>query len=276
MSGPASTLLTPRFQTPAPAAASQSRLEVRIARGEEEVRAAQALRYRVFYEEMGALPAAAMPPGWDVDPYDRLCDHLLAIDHEDGAAQVIGTYRLLRQDVAAQGGGFYSAGEYDLGNLLTRCPLHDGGQLLELGRSCVAREHRNAATIALLWRGIASYLEEHGIRYMFGCASLPGADPQVHEAALSYLAQYHLAPEPLRVRALARHYVPMERIAQGEYDRVATSRLLPPLLKGYLRVGAMVGDGAFIDRQFNTVDVFVLMPVDKIASRYAARFQAAA
>jgi putative hemolysin len=253
-------------------------IEVRIASGAADIRAAQALRYQVFFEEMGAAIVPSSESALDVDDYDQICDHLLAIHHDlDGSSRVVGTYRLLRQGVAEANRGFYSSGEYDLGNLLRHCPAAEAGagQLLELGRSCVAREHRNSATIGLLWRGIATYLEQHDVRFMFGCASLHGTDPSVHAAALSYLAHHHLAPEPLRVRALPEQLVAMDILPPGAYDAARTARLLPPLLKGYLRVGAMVGEGAFIDRQFNTVDVFVLMPIDRIASRYAARFQPA-
>jgi putative hemolysin len=247
-------------------------LDVRIATSEEEIAAAQALRYQIFYGEMGARPTAeVLAAGRDIDPYDRVCDHLLVIDHgEDGRPQVVGTYRLLRQVTAAMHRGFYSAGEYDLAPLLASSEA--GGQLLELGRSCVAPAWRNNTTIALLWRGIASYLKMHGIGYLFGCASLHGTDPAVHAAELSYLYQQHLAPPHLRARALAEHYVPMDRLAPGSYDVRAAARALPPLVKGYLRVGASVGDGAFVDRQFNTVDVFVVMPVEQITRRYLDRF----
>ncbi|MFN7174918.1 MAG: GNAT family N-acetyltransferase, partial [Thermaurantiacus tibetensis] len=191
------------------------RLDVRIATSEEEIAAAQALRHRIFYGEMGARPTPEVAAaGRDIDPYDSICDHLLVIDHgEDGRPHVVGTYRLLRQVVATMHRGFYSAGEYDLSPLLRSS--EEGGQLLELGRSCVAPEWRNNTTIALLWRGIASYLRMHGIGYMFGCASLHGTDPEVHAAELSYLFHHHLAPEPLRARALAAHYVPMDRLPRG-------------------------------------------------------------
>lgn len=247
-------------------------LDVRIARSEEEIAAAQALRYRIFYEEMGAKPSAASAAaGRDVDAYDSVCDHLLVIDHGlDGRPHVVGTYRLLRQLVATMHRGFYSAGEYDLAPLIASSEA--GGQLLELGRSCVAPEHRNNATITLLWRGIASYLQMHGIGTMFGCASLHGTNPDLHAAELSYLYHHHLAPPELRARALEQHYVPMNRLVPGSYDVRAVQRALPPLVKGYLRVGAMVGDGAFVDTQFNTVDVFVVMPVERITSRYLGRF----
>ncbi len=252
-------------------------LDVRLATSEAEIAAAQALRYQIFYDEMGATPSPAMiATKRDVDTYDAICDHLLVIDHGvpgDGP-HVVGTYRLLRQVVAQMNHGFYSAGEYDLSPLIAQSA--EGGQLLELGRSCVAPAYRNNTTITLLWRGIASYLQTHAIGHMFGCASLHGADPKVHAAELSYLYHHHLAPPELRARALAEHYVPMDRMSPFAYDARLTAKALPPLVKGYLRVGAMIGDGAFVDPQFNTVDVFVVMPVERITKRYAGRFSAGA
>jgi putative hemolysin len=270
----ASTAVAAQILAAAPAICRVGQLDVRLACSEEEVAAAQALRYDIFYREMGAQPSDLQrASGRDVDPYDAVCDHLLVIDHGlDNAPRVVGTYRLLRQRVAERHRGFYSAGEFDLAPLLARVPAD--GQLLELGRSCVAPAYRNITTITLLWRGIASYLRMHGVSHLFGCASLAGADPELHAAELSYLHHHHLAPPELRARVLPQHHVPMDRLPAGSYDLQATLRALPPLVKGYLRVGAAVGDGAFVDRQFNTVDVFVVMPVDRITSRYADRFAA--
>jgi putative hemolysin len=272
LSATASTAVAAHVLAAAPHIHRQGQLDVRIATSEEEIAAAQALRYRIFYSEMGATPSpAVVAAGRDIDPYDSICDHLLVVDHgEDGRPHVVGTYRLLRQVVATMHRGFYSAGEYDLSPLIRSSET--GGQLLELGRSCVAAEYRNSATIALLWRGIASYLRMHGIGYLFGCGSLHGTDPDIHAAELSYLYHHHLAPAPLRAKALSEHYVPLDRLAPGSYDARAAARALPALIKGYLRVGAKIGDGAFVDRQFNTVDVFVVMPVERITARYLDRF----
>ena len=248
-------------------------LDVRLATSPEEIGAAQALRYQIFYEEMGAAAAPYMTAAQrDIDDYDAVCDHLLVIDHGfDGRPHVVGTYRLLRQMVAQLNRGFYSAGEYDLSPLIAASATT--GQLLELGRSCVAPAYRNNATITLLWRGIASYLQTHSIGHMFGCASLHGSDAAAHAAELSYLYHHHLAPPELRARALPEHYVDMNRIAPTAFDARAASKALPPLVKGYLRVGAMIGDGAYVDRQFNTTDIFVVMPVERITKRYAGRFE---
>ena len=269
------TAIAPQILAAAPFLHRVGQLDVRLAASPAEVAAAQALRYQIFYDEMGAVPTPSMAAvRRDIDDYDAICDHLLVIDHGiDGLPHVVGTYRLLRQDVAATNRGFYSAAEYDLLPIIAR-PA-GAGQLLELGRSCVAPAWRNTTTITLLWRGIASYLQAHDISHMFGCASLAGADPLLHAAELSYLYHHHLAPADLRARAFDTNHVPMDRLPAASIDPRAAARALPPLLKGYLRVGAMVGDGGFVDRQFNTVDVFVIMPVDRITSRYAARFAGA-
>ena len=270
-----STAVAAQTLAAAPYIYKSGQLDVRLATSEEEIAAAQTLRYQIFYDEMGAKPSPKMMAlRRDVDDYDAICDHLLVIDHGfDGKPHVVGTYRLLRQDVAVRHRGFYSAGEYDLTPLVAHS-AGSGRQLLELGRSCVAREYRNNTTITLLWRGIARYLQTHNIGHMFGCASLAGTNPDLCAAELSYLYHHHLAPPELRARTLPEHFVEMNRLNAASYDARQALRALPPLVKGYLRVGAMIGDGAFVDHQFNTVDVFVVMPVERITSRYADRFGA--
>lgn len=251
-------------------------LRLHFAECEEDIRAAQKLRWQVFYEEMGAQPDMTAEQGLDRDGYDHLCDHLLVIDGSRAHGEhVVGTYRMLRESVARRHSGFYTAGEYDLAALMDRKP-ETGGELLELGRSCVLPAYRTNGTIALLWRGIADYLLQHDIGLMIGCASFPGIDPEAHRAALSYLHHHHLAPRELRPVAHAGHRSPMELQPIGSYDPRLVRHALPPLIKAYLRVGAMVGDGAFVDRGFNTVDVCIVMPVEKISQRYATRFSIAA
>jgi L-ornithine Nalpha-acyltransferase len=242
------------------------RMSVRLARSDADLRAAQRLRYDVFSQEMGAeLGSAAI--GLDHDAYDAVCDHLLVEDGE----RVVGTYRLLRKSVADAHTGFYSTGEYCVDQL-----SGNDGEWLELGRSCVAAEYRDAGTIQLLWRGIAAYLADHRISLMFGCASFAGLNLADHAAPLSYLYHNHLAPAGLRVTARADRFVDMAMLPVGGYELRHAMRMLPPLIKGYLRVGAMVGDGAVIDHEFNTVDVFMIMPVEQIAGRYLDRFSHAA
>ncbi|WP_407933366.1 GNAT family N-acetyltransferase [Futiania mangrovi] len=253
--------------------ATSGPLVVRLAVSEEEVHAAQRLRYTVFYEEMAATPSAEMATARrDFDRYDEFCDHLLVIDEaaETRDARVVGTYRLLRHAVAKQHGGFYSADEYDLAPLLKKAA--EGLSLMELGRSCVARPYRTNATIQLLWRGITGYMFEHGVDVMFGCASLAGTDPDNLALPLSFLHHEFLAPADWRVRALDARYVPMDRMPKEEVDLKTALNALPPLIKGYLRLGAHIGDGAVVDYQFGTTDVFIILPVDRIPERYYSHF----
>ncbi len=244
--------------------------ELRLAETAEEVRAAQELRYRVFYEEMAARPTAEMAAaGRDFDSFDSYCDHLLVIDRRcgAGAAGVIGTYRLLRRAAAARRGRFYSVDEYDVSPLVAH-----PGEVLELGRSCVAAAHRSSAAMQLLWRGIAEYVMYYGITLMFGCASLPGTEPRALALPLSYLYHRHLAPLALRARALPARYVDMNMMAPEAVDGRAAQAALPPLIKGYLRLGGFVGDGAVVDAQFHTTDVCVVVKTDWVTARYVRRY----
>lgn len=247
--------------------------EIRLADNPEEIEAAQRLRYRVFYEEMAALPTPEMRARRiDFDSFDRICDHLLVLDREagNGRIDVVGTYRLLRKSVASQHGGFYSEQEYDLDGILTY-----PGEIVELGRSCVDPAYRSRGVMQLLWRGLAEYVREHEILLMFGCASFPGTEPELVGPQLSYLHHYHLAPSWLRPRALAHHYVPMSVIPAGDLDVSSALNDLPPLIKGYLRVGGFFGDGAVIDKQFNTTDVCVIVKTDQLTQKYDRRYRRA-
>ena len=247
------------------------KLGVRIAATSDEIDAAQALRYRVFYDEMGAQaePHTAASQR-DADRWDDVADHLLVIDHErgDGAASVVGTYRLIQRDGAALVGRFYSEDEYDI-----RAIYGFPGGILELGRSCVDSSYRGRAVMQLLWRGIAAYIDLHGVELMFGCASLNGTDPDALAAELTYLYGHHLAPPALRMKALPDRYVDMRRLDPAAYDPRRANQALPPLIKGYLRLGGFVGDGAVIDRQFNTIDVAIVVKTDLVTERYSKHYE---
>jgi putative hemolysin len=259
---------------------SGSLIEVRLAANAAEVAAAQALRYRVFYEEMSARPTPEMAAaGRDFDGFDAYCDHLLVLDRQlgDGPEAVVGTYRLLRRSVAERHGGFYSETEFDVSRLKAM-----PGELLELGRSCVDARYRTRATMQRLWSGIAVYVFAHDVRVMFGCASLPGTDPQAVAGALAYLHHRHLAPVELRPRALPGRYVDMnlrasDAVSEDDAARALGERAvlagLPPLIKGYLRLGGHVGDGAVIDEQFNTIDVCIVVVTDRVTDKYFNHYQ---
>jgi putative hemolysin len=241
-----------------------------LATSGNDIDAAQALRYRVFYEGLGARPLSEMlQRRRDKDRFDDDCDHLLVLDQScGGGGLVVGTYRLLRRHAAARLGCFYSADEFDLALLLAH-----PGEILELGRSCVDPTYRQRPVMQLLWSGIAAYVFHHDIALMFGCASLRGTDPDALAAPLSYLHYYHLAPPSLRPRALSERYVDMRRLAIGEFDPGPALAALPPLIKGYLRLGGFVGDGAVIDEQFNTTDVCIVVKTDLITEKYSRHYE---
>lgn len=246
-------------------------LEVRLAETPQEIAAAQALRYRVFYQEMAARPSPEMAArAQDFDAFDDIADHLLVIDNArgPGARGVVGTYRLIRRDAAERMGAFYSAGEYEIGKIAAY-----PGEVLELGRSCVDAEFRTGQTMQLLWRGIAAYVFQYDIALMFGCASLPGVDPAALAVPLSYLYHYHLAPPALRPRAVAARYTDMRLLPADAIDQKAAINALPPLIKGYLRLGGFVGDGAVIDNQFHTTDVCVVVKTDLVTERYYRHYE---
>lgn len=242
-------------------------LEVKLAQTAQEIDAAQALRYRVFYEEMEAQASPEMiAQKRDFDDYDPHCDHLLVIDHNRGGDEgtIVGTYRLIRRSVADKVGGFYSGNEYDITAL-----LNYPGEILELGRSCVEEPYRTRPVVNLLWRGIAAYVDYCDVKLLFGCASFSGNDVDAIKQELSYLYHYHLAPPALRVKALKEHYTEMNLLPSDQLNPKRMFSQLPPLLKGYLRIGAYIGDGAYIDTQWNSIDVCIILKTDMVTERYS-------
>jgi putative hemolysin len=266
---------THRAFSNAPVSGRLGALEVRLAQKKQDVKRAQKLRYRVFYENGTAIAdATTMLARRDKDAFDRICDHLLVIDHAakptlSGKQPVVGTYRLLRQDVASGNHGFYTEGEFDISGIIER---HPDQRFLELGRSCVLPRYRNKRTLELLWQGIWSYVRHHRVDVMIGCASFDGIDPERLALPLSFLHHYAAAPEVWRARANVSRYVDMNRMAKEAIDPKLALRQLPPLIKGYLRLGACIGEGAVIDYQFGTIDVLIVMPVAAIKTRYIEHF----
>jgi len=247
-------------------------LEVRLAETAEDLHAAQTLRFEVFFQEMGAKAANnTCLGGRDADRFDDLCDHLIVTDttSDDGRAHVIGTYRLLRHEVAMGNGGFYTGQEFDIDPLLARVP--SGTRFLELGRSCVHPAYRNRPTIELLWRGILALANRAGANVLFGCASFPEMDVDALAPQLSFLHQNALAPHAWQVRPRENVRVETNRLPAGSYDEKAAFLALPPLVKGYIRAGAWFSDGAYTDHDFGTTDVMLILPRAEISPRYAAR-----
>ncbi len=256
-------------------------LSIRLATSDDEVCVAQRLRYRVFYDEMGAIADdVARTNELDSDCYDAICDHLLVTRARTSESrpelcvtdgEVVGTYRLLRQSIAAGDKGFYSQQEFDLHPLLERKP---DLSFLELGRSCVLPAYRGTPVIELLWQGIWNYVRHHKLDVMIGCASFEGTNPETHADTLSFLGHHTAAPAEWHARAHDAHYIEMKSRDLGTFDQRRAMLSLPPLIKGYLRLGSYIGEGAVIDNAFNTIDVLIILPVSKINPRYFAHFGA--
>ncbi len=242
--------------------------EIRLAENADDIRRAQALRYDVFVRELGATgPMVDHAAGLERDDFDAFFDHLLLIDRARPGAPVVGVYRVMRDDQAARAGGFYSEGEYDL-TLLRQ----SGRKLLELGRSCVHRDYRGGTGMRRLWQGLADYVLEHQIEILFGVASFHGTDLARLREPLAYLHHAHLAPPELRVRVLEQYYQPIDLLTPDQIDTRAALNAVPPLIKAYLRLGGFVGDGAFIDRDFNTTDVCLIMDTEAMSTRHKEKY----
>lgn len=246
------------------------KIQVRLAQTDQEIEASQAIRYKVFYEEYGATPNAEMArEKRDIDAYDPITDHLIVIDNDlPESKKIIGTYRLLRREAAEKFGQFYTSDEYDISPLLSYKK-----DILELGRSCVLPAYRTRPILQKLWEGIAHYVADHNIELMFGCASFHGTDISTHADQLSYLYHYHLAPPELRPRTKEEFHEDMNIIPKEELDAKAAFIKMPPLLKGYIRLGAYIGDGAYIDKQFNTIDVCIVMPTSLVKEKYVRHYE---
>ena len=255
-------------------------LDARLAKTKNEIKAAQQLRFKVFYKELSAHPNILTRfTRRDRDTYDRICQHMLVIDKSNKKRgilligkkkeNVVGTYRLLPQRDAESNKGFYSQDEYDIKPLIEK---HKQRKFLELGRSCVLSSYRKKSTIELLWQGVWKYILENNFDVMIGCASFQATEPEQIDMALSFLHHYALAPEEWRVRAKKNRYVNMNMMKKEEIDKKEALKIMPPLIKGYLRLGAYVGDGAVIDKQFGTIDVFIVMPRELIEKRFVDKF----
>lgn len=244
-------------------------LTLRLAESEADIHAAQRLRYRIFCEEMGAAAnLAVQQQKRDFDQYDDACYHLLAIDNTRvGDARVVGTYRILTRSNMLKVGSFYTETEYNIDKLKT----YDG-EIMELGRSCVEQQYRTRPVIQLLWQGIGAFIAAKQIALMFGCASFHGVNIREHIHAISYLYHYHLAPEEIRPFALPAHFTNMNLMPKEEIVPRAAINALPPLIKGYIRLNGLVGDGAVLDYAYNTTDVSIVVRTKMLHDRYVNRY----
>ena len=240
--------------------------EARLAKNFKDIDIAQNLRFKVFYEELEAKPTIKnILYEKDFDELDPFCDHLLVIDNNKKSKResIVGTYRLIRRPMTQIHGKFYTEGEFDIKKI-----LKEKGEILELGRSCVSKEYRNKPIIKLLWKAISAYMEHYKIKTLFGCASFPGVNYKKYKQQLSLLHYYYLSPESIRPKALPPNNIKLKYCQKKDLNIDKIFKSLPPLLKGYLRLGARVSDGAFIDKQFNTIDICIVLKSNFLKKNY--------
>jgi putative hemolysin len=236
---------------------SKRKLTSSLARTQAEMEEAQRIRFKVFAEEMGAkLPSADQ--GLDVDRFDNYCDHLLVRDNGDN--KVVGTYRILPPEQAVKAGGYYSETEFDMSRL-----AHLRDRMVEVGRSCVHPDYRDGATITQLWSGLADYIGKHGHEYLIGCASISMSDGG-HYAASVYNKVHKLHAAPAEYSVFPHCRLPLESLNQN------LDVIIPPLIKGYLRLGAQIAGEPAWDPDFKCADLFILLPVSRMNERYAKHF----
>ncbi len=246
-----------QHQTETIAVSQHAGYTVALAHSEDEVREAQRLRYKVFVEELGAHIRSGTP-NHDVDRFDPFCDHLVV--RENDANRIVGTYRILSPDASRRAGGYYSEGEFYLPRLQNL-----RSRMVEVGRSCTHPSYRSGAVITLLWAGLAEYMVTRNYEYLIGCASIGMADGG-HNAANLFT---HIGPAnmgPAEYRVFPRHRLPFERLVTQQ------PALIPPLIKGYLRIGAWVCGEPAWDPYFNTADLLLLLPMSRMNPRYMRHF----
>ena len=245
---------------------------IKLVDNKSELKKAQALRYSVFYKEKKARPTFPKKMmRLDYDKIDKFADHLIVIDKKRKGMKnkIVGTYRLIRGNVASHFGGFYTSSEFDLTNILNS---YNHKQILELGRSCVHKDYRNGAIMNLLWKAIAEYIKLYDIKVLLGCASFQGTNVQKLSKELSYLRSNFSLPDEISVKSLVNSNYPVYNRNNLNESGLRIFVKLPPLIKGYLRVGGRVSDGFFIDYAFNTIDLCIVVQTKNIDKKYKNKF----
>ena len=245
---------------------------VKIADKKSELKKAQALRYSVFYNEKKAIPTISKKLlRLDYDNVDKFADHLIVLDNNRKGIEnkIVGTYRLTRGDIAVHFGGFYTSAEFDLSKILNS---YNHNQILELGRSCVHQDYRNGTIMNLLWRAIAEYIKLYDIKILLGCASFHGTNVMKYTNELSYLRKNFSLPDKLSVKSLDTKIYPSYTEINSNINDLRTFVKLPPLIKGYLRIGGKVSYDCFVDYKFNTIDLCVIVNTHNIDKKYKKKY----
>lgn len=243
---------------------------IKLAETKSELKQAQALRYSVFYKEKKAKPTFTKKIiKLDYDKIDKYADHLIVLDKKNTKNKIVGTYRLIRGDVAKLFGGYYSSSEFNLINITNN---YKDKHILELGRSCVHQDYRNGSIMNLLWKAIAEYVKLYDIKILLGCASFSGIEPTKYSDELSYLRQNFCLPEHLLVESFDKNIYPVYKLKENNSNQLRIFAKLPPLLKGYLRIGGKVSHNFYVDHNFNTIDLCVVVNTSDIDEKYRKKY----
>lgn len=243
---------------------------IKLAETKSELKQAQALRYSVFYKEKKAKPTFTKKIiKLDYDKIDKYADHLIVLDKKNTKNKIVGTYRLIRGDVAKLFGGYYSSSEFNLINITNN---YKDKHILELGRSCVHQDYRNGSIMNLLWKAIAEYVKLYDIKILLGCASFSGIEPTKYSDELSYLRQNFCLPEHLSVESFDKNIYPVYKLKENNSNQLRIFAKLPPLLKGYLRIGGKVSHNFYVDHNFNTIDLCVVVNTSDIDEKYRKKY----
>ena len=242
---------------------------IKLVQTKSELKQAQALRYSVFYKEKRAKATLQKKIiKLDYDKIDKFADHLIVVD-KNTKNKVVGTYRLIRGDVAELFGGFYSSSEFNLENIINN---YQNKHILELGRSCVHQKYRNGSIMNLLWKAIAEYVKLFDIKVLIGCASFSGIDPLKYTEELSYLRVNFSLPKKFSIKSYDNNIYPAFKLNDKNLNQLRTFAKLPPLIKGYLRVGGKVSDSFFVDHNFNTIDLCIVVRTNDIDKKYKKKY----
>ena len=243
---------------------------IKLAETKSELKQAQALRYSVFYKEKKAKPTFTKKIiKLDYDKIDKYADHLIVLDKKNTKNKIVGTYRLIRGDVAKLFGGYYSSSEFNLINITNN---YKDKHILELGRSCVHQDYRNGSIMNLLWKAIAEYVKLYDIKILLGCASFSGIEPTKYSDELSYLRQNFCLPQHLSVESFDKNIYPVYKLKENNSNQLRIFAKLPPLLKGYLRIGGKVSQNFYVDHNFNTIDLCVVVNTSDIDEKYRKKY----
>ena len=250
----------------------QKRFEIRFTKNKDELIESQRLRHKIFIDEIGASNKKIAESRIEKDKFDDYYKHLIIIDHKDSTlypkGKIVGVTRLMLSDEIHQAKGFYSSQEFNLSPILLTQK-----KCLEIGRTCIDPIYRNTLILHYLWIEIGAFCSNNDVELLFGVASFRGNNVNKISTALSFIHHEYLAPSEIRPKALKDGFIAMNIIQKSAINKLNALKQMPSLLKSYLRLGAKVGEGAFIDKELNTIDILIIVDVLNMTKKYKVYYE---